>query len=204
MIEINLLEKKRSFKAPVILGVDFAEVNWKPLVVAGILYYYVPDFVNEYFVKERSVIENQVKELEKQNREFRKQLKKNQNIKDKLGAFNKQIARLKERSKFVDRIIQERTNPRHVLEKVARSTPNNVWFEELSITEEKEIIISGSSTDYKSIGDFIVEANDSPFFNKSLQLSDSKTIKEEGENSEIRLETFSIKGNIAVYDPFMQ
>jgi Tfp pilus assembly protein PilN len=204
MIEINLLEKKRSLKVPVVLGVDLAEINWKPLIFTFLIMYFVPPLVEDFWTEERALVQSQVDDLDKKVKDLRKDLKKNRNIKDKLVAFNKQIAKLKERSQFVDKIIRTRTNPRHILEKIARSAPENVWLEELNINEKKEITINGGSTDYKSIGDFIVEANESPFFNKSLQLGDSKTIKEEKQGVEIRVETFSIKGTISVYDPFMQ
>lgn len=204
MIEINLLEKKKGLKVPVVMGVDLAEINWKPLIITYLIMNFAPPFVEDFWKEERAVKQVEVDEYDKKIKKLRKELKKNRNIKNKLDAFNNQIKKLKERSSFVDKIIKTRTNPRHVLEKIARSTPENVWLEELNINEDREITINGGSTDYKSIGDFIVEANESPFFGKSLQLGDSKTVQEGKQGATIRVESFSIKGNIVVYDPFMQ
>ena len=43
MIEVNLIEKKKVSKLPVVLGVDLNNLNFKMLVLAFIVYY-APDF----------------------------------------------------------------------------------------------------------------------------------------------------------------
>jgi hypothetical protein len=121
-------------------------------------------------------------------------LKKNTGVKDQLTAFNQQITKLKERSAQVDTIIGIKTNPRYLLEKIARSTPNDLWFEEL--------ILNGSES-YQSIGGFIASVNESAFFGKSLQLKDSKTEESNVKGVSFRQEKFVIQGNIEIYDPFI-
>ena len=39
MIEINLLEQKKPFKLPVILGLDLASINYKALLLTGVIYF---------------------------------------------------------------------------------------------------------------------------------------------------------------------
>ena len=38
MIEINLIKQKKQFEMPVVLGIDFAEINIKMLAVALIIF----------------------------------------------------------------------------------------------------------------------------------------------------------------------
>ncbi len=204
MIEINLIAKKKSFKAPVVLGIDLAEVPWIKLIVSYIIYSNGPAYISDIWKQERESVQARVGALKKENKKLLADLKKNQNVEELLLAFNRQIRKLEERSKYVDKIIKDRTNPHMLLEKVARSTPDEVWFDELVINEKKEIIISGGSNNYKSIGDFLVEVNDSPFFKNSLQLKDSKTITENQQGIDIRVESFRVTGKIEIFDPFRQ
>jgi hypothetical protein len=204
MIEINLIEQKKVFKAPTVLGVDLGQLNFKMLIFSFALYY-VPDlFLKDYFEQERMSFTTQLEELNGKLKKIENDLKGNENIRERLDAFNKQIEKLRERSQQVDSIVQERTNPKKLLELIARSVPEDLWFDQLQITAEKEIVIRGGAETYKSIGDFIGQANDSPFFNRSLALTDSKTQNENVGGKEFRVEMFEIKGKISVFDPWVQ
>ena len=46
--------------------------------------------------------------------------------------------------------------------------------------------------------------NESPYFGRTLQLSDSKTEEEIYQGETFRVEKFSIKGKVEVFDPFTQ
>ena len=52
--------------------------------------------------------------------------------------------------------------------------------------------------------EFIVNLNESPYFGRTLQLSDSKTEEEIYQGETFRVEKFSIKGKVEVFDPFTQ
>lgn len=205
MIELNLLEKKKGFKAPVVLGVDLAKLPWIAMAISYVIATYPIEYIREEFQKEQTEKSKEVNVYRANLNKLKADLRKNKGIKDQLGAFNKQIDRLKKRSEQVDKIIQLRTNPRYILEKVARSTPDDLWFDELIIAEDFSITIKGGAETYTSIGDFIVDVNESPFFGKSLQLKDSKT--EEGKAGTAgfasRQESFVIQGQIKVFDPFL-
>ena len=58
-------------------------------------------------------------------------------------------------------IVNLRSNPRKLLERLARNTPTDLWFEYLKIDGDKKIQILGSAFSYKDIGDFIISANES-------------------------------------------
>lgn len=201
MIEVNLLEQKKQFKMPLVLGIDFSQVNVKMLMFA-ILFAYIPEiFIDNYF---KDTIAELDKEISVENKIFKKikrELRGSKQVQKKLKAFNQQIKKLKDRSVLVDRIFKEKTNPKKVLEKIARSVPKDLWFEALTISEDRSFSIKGGANSYKSIGNFISIANDSVYFSSTLQMKDSKTVTEKNGSREIRIETFEIKGKILTFSP---
>lgn len=202
MIKINLIEQKKKFKAPVVLGIDLSKLPWKKLIIAYLVATYPVSFLNDYLQEDLSKDEEELSALNKKYQTLRREVKKQSNIKGQLLAFNEQIEKLKTRTEQVDKIIKVKTNPRYVLEKIARTTPDNVWFNSLEIDSEGTITITGGTDSYTSIGEFIVNLNDSPYFARTLQLSDSKTEEEDYQGTKYRVEKFTIKGHIDVYDPF--
>ncbi len=203
MIEINLLNKKKGIELPVVLGIDLNQVNWKFLAVAYAITYTPDWFMKPEFVKETEVVDQEIQVLQKSLRKYKADLGKNSNVEEQLEAFNRQVQKLKRRSSQVEKIIQDKTNPRKLLERVARDIPADMWFKDLIITSTKTIEINGASESYKSIGDFIISANDSQFFGKSLILTGSNTVTEKmPDGSERRVEQFNIKGNVRAYEPF--
>lgn len=203
MIEINLLEKKNTFKAPVVLGVDLGKLPWKKIILSYIVATYPIDYIQNYFFTIEQAKNQEAEALKKRLKKLKGELKKNQGVKDQLSAFNRQIEKLKQRSEQVDKIIEQKTNPRYLLEKVARSTPEDLWFEKLTITDKNEISIEGASESYRSIGLFISKANEGAYFGKSLQLKDSKTEEVEEKGVKFRQENFLIEGKVVLYDPFI-
>lgn len=203
MIEINLLNKKKGIELPVVLGIDLNQVNWKMLAVAYALTYCPDWFLKPEFDKEIQVVDSEIQVLQKSLRKIKIDLGKNTNVEEQLNAFNRQVQKLKSRSSQVEKIIQDKTNPRKLLERLARDIPSDMWFKDIVITSTRTIEINGASESYKSIGDFIISANDSQFFNKSLILTGSNTQTEKlPDGSERRVEQFNIKGNVTAYDPF--
>ncbi|GAB4017132.1 MAG: hypothetical protein Fur0010_17510 [Bdellovibrio sp.] len=204
MIETNLLGQKRTFKTPTVLGVDLSKINFKMLALAMVIYYVPEGYLISYFEEQMQEVQRQIEELNTQIAKLDKELEGTGNLREKLEAFNRQVLKLQERSEQVDRIVKERTNPAKLLEQLAKNTPEDLWMDELVITGEKEIIIKGGAESYKSIGDFLTHANDSPFFGKTLTLADSKTSTENLNGKEYRREDFEIKGKITIFDPWMQ
>ena len=167
MIELNLLEKKEPFRMPVVLGMDFNELNLMMLFVS-MLIWFIPQMVfdsyssgkNAELTKESDAILEKVKTI-------KKEISKNGNIKEMLSAYQKQVVKLNERSGQVEEILKKRTNPKKVLEKLARSVPDDLWFDNLKIVND-EITISGGAYTNRSLGEFMTLINDSPYFAGSI------------------------------------
>ncbi len=203
MIKINLLEQKKPFKMPVVMGIDLADLSIKGMIIVGILSF-IPDFfVYPGWKTELDDLGTQINVLQNNNKKLLRDLKKNTGVKEKLAAFNKQVEKLQERSIQVDLILKEKRNPSLIMEKIARRLPSDIWFNSFIIDEDKSITIKGGGVLYKSIGDFISTANSAGFFDQPLSLTESKT-EEEGKTGEYRIQVFTIKGKIDKFDPWAQ
>ena len=201
MIEINLLEQKKQFKMPSVLGMDLTQLNIKMLGFA-IVFAYIPEiFLVDYFDDQNKELDIIIEAKGKRITKYTKELSGSKEIQKKLKAFNQQVKKLKERSALVDKIFAQKTNPKRVLEKIARSVPEDLWFNTLVINEDKSLEIKGAANSYKSIGNFISLANDSAFFSSTLMMADSKTATEKVGVRETRVETFEIKGKVLTFDP---
>ena len=200
MIELNLLKKKEPIKLPVVLGFDLNDLNFKMLGVAIFLYYIPEIFIRSHFegtlTTEREVLEQVVA----QSTKITQEIGKNTNVKSQLEAYIKQVEKLKARSSQVDEILKIRTNPKKVLEKIARSIPEDLWFDSLKITDTKDVTISGGSYSPRSIGEFITIINDSPFFSNSITPTKQENKKETLDGIVSSYEVFELKGKIINYD----
>ncbi len=202
MIEINLLGQKKPFTVPLILGVDLSKINWK-LIVIAIVFNQLPDFlIYPEWNNELKIKQGKISEFRKKLTALEKEVKSHSGVRKKLEAFNRQVRRLNERSTQVQKIIQERTNPASLLEKIARVIPGDLWLTALEIKNDNKINLFGQSTSYKSIGNFITSTNESAFFGRSLNLTDSKTVEDATQGKGKRVENFSIAGNITSFDPW--
>lgn len=197
MIELNLIEKKNANVLPQFAGIDLNALNIK-LVFIAILILYLPEIIM------RSVLDDQVNQemevLQKtKNRitEIQNEITKNKNTKNMISVYNEQVDKLRERSKQVEEILKQRTNPQKILEKIARSMSPDVWIESLVILPSRELIISGGAYTPRSVGDLITQLNDSPFFAGTIVPTNqvSKTVEGEGQ-----FEHFELKGNIKNFD----
>ena len=203
MIKVNLLEQKAPFKMPVVLGIDFADLNLKALAFVMLLSFVPEWFVYPVWKADFEKVTEELVQLRTQYTKLNKELKGNKDIKDRLEAFNKQVAKLQTRSVQVDLILQEKRNPGLLMEKLARRVPKDIWFDSFLIEEDKTIVIKGGGVLYKSIGDFISNANSAGFFDQPLSLSESKTVEEEP-GSNYRIQEFTISGRIDKFDPWQQ
>lgn len=203
MIEINLISNKKSFKMPVVLGVDFADVKLKFFLLAAIVHYIPEMFIYEEFKAKEEIERKSILKVKEVFTKLKREMKPHRNLKRKLDAFNLQVQKLKDRSKQVDKIISAKSNPKFLLEGIARNIPTDVWFNKLNIDSKNNILIEGSAISYKSIGDFIISTNDTGFFGRSLNLSDSKTKEVRHEGQKVRVQSYTIKGQIKSYNPWV-
>lgn len=202
MIETNLIAKKRKKSAPIILGVDLNKVNYVALALSLPLLYFPDWFLTPAWEDEKISFQDRITLLNGELRELNNEISQQEGVEDQLEQFEEQIRRLEERSVYVEEIINRRTNPRRVLETIARNTPEQMWFSELKIEGDNTLTIEGGADNYRSIGNFISQINNSPFFGDSIILENTQTIQEEHTGVTLRIEQFQIRGNVVNYDPF--
>lgn len=200
MIELNLLEKKRPVRLPVVLGIDLNDINFKMLGLAFVFYYIPEIFVRDYFDSQLAQDQEVISQLSAKSASLNEENSKNANIKNQLDAYNKQVEKLKSRSTQVDEILKIRTNPKKVLEKLARSIPDDLWIDSLKIDENKEIVILGGAYAPRSIGEFITVMNDSPFFANSITPTKQENKQDTLDGVMSNYETFELKGRIENYE----
>ena len=200
MIELNLLEKKQPFLLPIILGMDLNIINFKMVTVALVLYY-SPDFlVGQMLNSKMEDTQAVLNQLTIQNTKIQDEIGKDSDIKLQLEAYKIQVQKLQSRSAQVDEILKTRTNPKIILEKIARSIPEDVWFNEMTISDKNEISISGGSYSPRGVGEFITSVNDSPYFGGSITPSKQENKKENLDGVMSNFEQFELKGKIINYD----
>ena len=202
MIKVNLAVKKQQFSVPVVMGVNLADVKWGLLLFSILFFYFVPSFVNQVWLGQRKELEDDYNQKKKYLQTLTREVDSHGDLKAQLTAFNKQVENLKERNAKVEEIIKLRTNPHYLLEKIARSTPEDVWFESLEINESKEFTINGKAREYRFLQDLLNQLNDSPFFEGKINITESKTIIDKESGDDQRLESFIMKGQVKIFDPF--
>jgi Tfp pilus assembly protein PilN len=200
MIELNLLEKKQPFRLPVVLGIDLNDLNFKMIGFALFLFYIPEIFVRSHFDEELKTEQENLAAVQHQLQSVKNEIVKNNNVKSQLDAYNKQVEKLKARSSQVDEILKIRTNPKKILEKIARSIPEDLWFDQLKINEAKEMTILGGAYTPRSIGEFITIINDSPFFGNTITPVRQENKQEPLDGVPTSFEMFELKGKIKNYD----
>ena len=199
MIKINLIEQKKPLKIPVVLGIDFTRINYKFLAVALALSFVPEKFIFPRFSGAEKNEEKKILDIQKENKLLTKKLRANKDLQKKIDDTEKKISELKLKTKQIEKILKIKTNPKPALERVAKDIPTDLWLTSMALTESQNIVINGLSYSFKSISNFLSLINDSKFFNRSLGVSDSKTLVENFRGKKRRVESFSIKGTMNVY-----
>jgi Tfp pilus assembly protein PilN len=167
----------------------------------AIILYYVPEIlVRGVFDHQLKTEEETYQSLLSETQKIEEEIGKKTNTKSQLEAYNKQVEKLKARSAQVDEILKIRTNPKKILEKMARSIPEDLWIDNLKINEKSEVTISGGADSPRSIGEFITIINDSPFFGNSITPVKQENRSENLDGVPTNVEVFELKGKIKNYD----
>ena len=200
MIELNLLEKRQSFKLPVIAGIDLNKISIPKIIVAIIFYNVSASYLLSYYNEQIAKEEQAATKTRESNSRLTKEIKSQEEGRKELEAYFEQVQKAKVRSLQINEILKTRTNPKKVLEVIGRTIPDDVSFESLSIDVEDNISIVGESFNSRAIGDFIAIINDTPYFGGSIT-----PVKQENKETEIegvmtRIDTFELKGKIKNYD----
>ena len=200
MIKVNLAEIRKSGGKVVILGVDVSKINVRSLILAAIVYMLPAYLIYPEWEGQLGGMGGEAKELLAENNKLKAELFKNKDSEKKLIAFNKQIADLKVRSQRIKQILKIRTNPFEALERISRDLPDDMWLTNLNVTKGTMFEVEGLSYSFKSISSFLTLSNDSRFFNRSLEIVDSKTLVEKAKDKQRRVESFKIKGKFTYFN----
>ena len=200
MIKVNLAEIRKSGSSLVILGVDLTKVNIKPLILSAIIYVLPTYLIYDDWEGEIDGKGDEYQALKKENDKYLAELRKNKDSEKKLIAFNKQIEDLKVRSQRIKQILKIRTNPFEALERISRDLPDDMWLTNLNVSKGVLFEVEGLSYSFKSISSFLTLSNDSRFFNRSLEIVDSKTLVEKARDKQRRVESFKIKGKFTYFN----
>ena len=76
MIEINLIEQRKKFKAPVVLGIDLAKIPWLKIIISYIIAVVPLSFVEKSFVGQLEVKEANITELNTKLNKLKRDIKK--------------------------------------------------------------------------------------------------------------------------------
>jgi len=201
MIELNLVEVKASQLAGFGPLFEIAKaVNWIAMGIAAAIYFGGDIYLHDQWDKEKQGKEEEIANITQQINKFKKEIRKNRDLKEMKEAFEKQAETLKSRSSQIDEILQLKINPQRILERIAHDIPDTVWISSIELNPNKTATIRGEAMDYKSIGDFMAKLNESKFFNRSLKLKDSSTIEISVNDLKHRVEKFTIDGSISTYE----
>ena len=200
MIELNLLTKKKAIQLPSVLGIDLGSLNFKMIGLALVIFYVPEILINNYFEEKTIAEQSIVDKITLENTAITKEIAKDSNLKSELDAYNGEVERLKNRSAQVDEILKSRTNPKKILEKIARSAPEDLWIDLLKITDKNSIVITGGAYSPRSIGEFITIINDSPFFANRISPTKQESKVEVLDGVSTSYEAFELKGEIKIYD----
>ena len=196
MIKINLLKRKKKFKA-VVLGVDLSQANFRGILIAIIISLLPGIILYGQWENNTKELQQDINKLKGEIRKLQVESNKLKNIQDEIDAFAKQEVKLQDKLKVVKQIIKIKKNPVNILLYIAKHIPKDIWLTDLNVNNDK-LVLKGRSVSYKSIGLFIKNLKSSVFFDKSLDLVSSKTISEK--ELGVRTEEFEISSTIARYD----
>ena len=202
MIKINLLDRKKPFKIPVIAGINIYEIKPRPLIAAAALYYIVDGYTLPFLEKDLRAPTQERDRLRKDSKNLRRDLAKDKELEKKMGAFDDQIQRLKQREKEVEQIMVQRSNPKNILEEISKRVPEDLWIDELIIKDKFNLELSGGAISYASLSTFIEKVRKLQYFSGNLVPKETKTESINIYGKTIRASTFKAEGRIVTFGDY--
>lgn len=198
MIEINLAKKKTNIN---FAGVDLTKLPFKAIAAAFVVKLFIPGFYEDTFKEKTVKYNSQIKTIKKKIDKIKKEERRLADLKEQIDGFKEKTKELEKRSVQVEKILQIKTNPNKLLEKIARSLPEDVWLKTIGIRGNKLSLI-GHSVSYQSIGLMMEQLRESPFFDERFKEDMQKNIERQLDGERVRLIEFKISGPIVRYNPF--
>ncbi|MEI8346377.1 MAG: PilN domain-containing protein [Pseudomonadota bacterium] len=200
MIEINLIAQRKTKGANLLSGLNLSTVKWKFVLIFTVLWLGGQWYLEDEWNKAKNILQTEQRSIDTESKNLDKEIVKNKDVKEMLTLFAEQEKKLKARADLVNEILRTKINPEKVLERLARDIPEDVWINEITVNPDKGVSITGQALTYKDIGDFIVRANESKYFNKSLSLKSSSTEELNVKSSKRRVEKFTIAGTVSSFE----
>ena len=202
MIEINLSQKRDGRTKKMFLpGSPLRHLNFKAIALAFGVCFFGELSLSTHWKEEQGEHNSNIDGLRETLNLMQEESQKLKGLRRELTIYKNKIKELELQSADVDQVLSTRSNPKELLERVAKSMPGDLWLTKLEILSEGDITFEGMSISYKSIGDFMSGLNGTPFFGNSLNLSESNTLEEE-DTGNTRIEKFNIKGRVKDFNPF--
>lgn len=197
MIEINLSPSKKETSITNIGGIDLSLVNVKMMVIALILFY-VPEGIVESFYDDQIKAEQDVQaELNREYRKIKGKVASLNNIKKQVDALKEQEEKLAMKLEVVKKVINKRQNPFKVLKYISDNIPEGMWLTEL-VLDERALMMRGYSKNFKNIGSFLENLQNSIFFGKNIDYERPSGMADNVDG--VVLEVFEIKATIASFE----
>ena len=193
MIEINLSTKGKEQDLTNIAGINFSLINVRYVVFGLILLFSIEPIIDVFYDSDINKINMKTQQITNENRKETAKLRQYDSVKEQVKELDEQSEKLKAKINIVKKIVEMRQNPFNVLKYIAENTPENVWLIDLEI-DKQNLKLTGYSTSWKSIGDFIENLKSSIFFNGSVSYNKPESLKQEFDKK--RVETFEISTKI--------
>ena len=174
MIEINLAKKKTKIQ---FAGVDLSKLPYIKIALAFLIQFLLPGMFKESNQKELKETNEKISEINKKIDKIKAEERRLADLKEQIDAFKSKTKQLEERSIQVEKILQIKTNPNKLLEKLARSMPEDLWVKKIQIQKNRLTVI-GQSISYPSIGLLLEQLRESPFLMKNLKREAKKLLKD--------------------------
>ncbi|MCY4523953.1 MAG: PilN domain-containing protein [Halobacteriovoraceae bacterium] len=200
MIKINLLKRTRKISLPMVLGVDFNELNFK-LIIFSIILLFIPKFLIGPMLEEKNTkLNTDIEQKEKELEVLKQEVEANKKLLVEINIFKKREEKLRKIEDLAKDLADRKSSPHKIMLRMAKNVPEDLWLDHLEIDSNKNITIKGGSLAYKSVGSFVTLMNESIFFDKTLDVVNLKTIEDNILREGNRMESFEIKGNVKVFD----
>ena len=193
------MDRNKPAKLPTIGGIDLAQIKPVPFVIAYLISWAAEDFVIPFINKDITGPEKMEKDLQKESRQLKKDLRANASLQAKISAFDNQIQSLKKREKQVESIMSQRSNPKEVFEAFTNIIPEDLWFDEIKVTDKDKIEITGGAVSYPSLSIFLEKANNLTYFKGSLRAKSTKTENVTVYGKSVRASTFVYEGKVSSF-----
>lgn len=196
MIRINLAHSKGQVDLANVGGLDLSKIKIKAVIIAIILLY-VPDMtLISMWQTEREELQAQINQKNAVYSDLRKKVDEGKTYEQQIKELQAQEENLGQKLVAVKEAISEKKNPAALLLYIARNTPDDLWFTELTI-KDNELIIKGEALNYPSVGEFVSNISASVFIGSSNIIRTASKVRDDDKK---RVEEFEIKFIISRFE----